>query len=564
MNSFTSVFRASEPRKVKRNRQALSCVSCQKRKSRCDRRQPCGACVKRGDDSCCRFGPATSPGGPGVAAGGRQEVQDRLTKLEELVRGLAERPMPGPGPKFTSLASSNEAGVASNGPAQQVDQGGVTGYAGPTSWATLVDSIRDIQSALDAAEEEMEGPEVNVAQEPDIVFGDPAPVSIDEILKALPPRQDVDRLVTAYFNSKFIAIPVLHTHQFKRRYDKFWETPESSSLLWVSTLFSIVSCAVFIVSVKGVAMSSPGVLAEPRTYSHMAVRCLVSGKYLQARPLSVEAVVMLAHSCNVQRQDSDAAIWTLYALAIRLAQRQGYHRDATKLSSRISPFEAEMRRRVWFVLESYDALFSYQQGMPPMIHEDTCDTTRPMNLADEDFDEDSIQLTPRPPLDPLPILAYSTKSKMLPLLRRMLRHALGVKPETPTGATALGQELDQWHESIPSCLKYRSIRDTSFTDPNYTIFHRIMLELMYHMSRCVLYRSFLLSGGKSEICRIALELCRESALRMLDIHFEVDREIHPGGRLHEDRFMVSSLTLHGFLIAAMIICLELNDCDDMR
>ena len=146
----------------------------------------------------------------------------------------------------------------------------------------------------------------------------------------------------------------------------------------------------------------------------------------------------------------------------------------------------------------------------------------------------------------------------------MLRHALGVKCETVHGVKLLGKEPDQWYESIPLCLRYRSIRDTSFTDANYTIFHRIMLELTYHMGRCMLYRSFLLGGFQQDMCHIALELCRGSAFKMLDIHFEVDRAIHPGGRLHDDRFAVSSLTLHGFLVAAMIICLELNDHDIMR
>lgn len=548
-----SVFRACETRKAKRNRQPLSCTACQKRKSRCDRRQPCGACVKRGGESCCLFGSATASGS-GAVAGGKQELQSRLSKLEELVRGLAEQ-----SPKQH----------VPPGPGQAADwDGSWTSYSGPTSWSTLVESIRDIRDVLDADdEEEMGSSEPSIAREPDVVFGDSTPVSIDEVIQALPPRQDMDRLVAAYFNAKSVAVPFLHTQQFKRRYDKFWESPESTSLLWISTLLSILSCAALIVGTKGMAAmpSSPGVLAASRMYTHMAVRCLVSGRYLEAKPLSVEAIVMLAHSCNVQRKDSDPAIWTLYALAIRLAQRQGYHRDAAKLPFRISPFEAEMRRRVWFTLESNDLLFSYQQGMPPMIHQDTCDVGRPMNIPDEDFDEDTPHLTPRPPTDPLPILAYCTKSRMLPLLRRMLHHALGTKPGSPAAVTALGEELDEWRQSVPPCLRYRSIHDTSFADPNYTIFHRIMLELVYHMSRCAVYRSFLQgSSHTSEIGRLAREVCRESALRVLDIHMEVDREIQPGGRLHEDRYMISSLTLHGFLTAAMIICLELDDCPDMR
>ncbi|KAJ7237901.1 hypothetical protein B0H12DRAFT_102029 [Mycena haematopus] len=44
-----------EPPKKKRRRQALSCTECKRRKIRCDRAQPCGPCVKRGDQGKCQW-----------------------------------------------------------------------------------------------------------------------------------------------------------------------------------------------------------------------------------------------------------------------------------------------------------------------------------------------------------------------------------------------------------------------------------------------------------------------------------------------------------------------------
>lgn len=437
-------------------------------------------------------------------------------------------------------------------------------YEGATSWSALVESIRDIQSALDEDIEVEVPPGLETTQDPDVVFGSLPPVTIDEILAALPPRPDVDKLITVYFSAKFLAVPILHTGQFRRRYQEFWDAPGSISLLWISVLFSILSCGTLVAAMRGTSLSHPAPCYDSKAYIVMAARCLVAGHYLKGKAMSVEAVVMHAHSRNFHTQDRDPIIWTLYSVAIRLAQRQGYHRDASKVSSRITPFEAEMRRRVWYAIESYDLLFSQQQGMPPMTHEDMSDAGQPLNLEDEDFDEDSVHMVPRPPADPSPILAYSTKSRMLPLFRRIMRHALGIRPESTDEAYKLGKGLDEWYHSIPQSLKYRPIRDTSFTDQNHTIFHRIMLELMYQMSRCMLYRTYLLGGGQGKLCTYALEVCRDAALKMLDMHIEVDREIQQGGRLYEDRYMVSSLTLHGFLVAAMIICLELNDCTAMR
>lgn len=46
-----------QPPKVKRkrNRAALSCSACKKRKIKCDRKLPCEACIKRGEQALCKW-----------------------------------------------------------------------------------------------------------------------------------------------------------------------------------------------------------------------------------------------------------------------------------------------------------------------------------------------------------------------------------------------------------------------------------------------------------------------------------------------------------------------------
>jgi hypothetical protein len=82
---------------------------------------------------------------------------------------------------------------------------------------------------------------------------------------------------------------------------------------------------------------------------------------------------------------------------------------------------------------------------------------------------------------------------------------------------------------------------------------------MYRKSLCVLHRTYLSFDKSNARFRSSRDICRDSALRILDLHAEFDREAQPGGRLHEDRYMVSSLTLHDFLIAAMVISLDLTE-----
>ncbi|KAL7937063.1 hypothetical protein V8C35DRAFT_294628 [Trichoderma chlorosporum] len=407
--------------------------------------------------------------------------------------------------------------------------------------------------------------------EPGILLGDMPPITIKEVMESLPLRQDADRLIMNYFKAKFTAACFIHTHHFKRRYDSFWAEPSSTSFLWISILFSILSIGTMVTNTKEpdtLSSSSSSSLSAPDSRSYMvkAAQCLIAGQYLKGKRFSVEALLMHAHSRNVQKLDSDSSLWSLYGLVVRLAQKQGYHRDASKIpSSRgMTPFEAEMRRRTWFLIQSTDLLFSFQNGIPPIIMQDACDVGHPTNLTDDDFDEDCVSLpAPRPPTDPLPVLAYITKSRLCSVMRRVVRHVLAVTPAPYSETLALDRELREWHNSIPACLRIRTIRNTAFTDANYTIMHRLMLELMYLKTLCTLHRQFLTTHKHEPEYNASRQICRESAVMILELQAELDIETGSGGRMYEDRFMVSNLTLHHFLLAAMIICLDLSESTDI-
>ncbi|KAK5987150.1 Fusarisetin A cluster transcription factor fsa6-like protein [Cladobotryum mycophilum] len=565
---FTTVFRATDSHRVKRNRQAVSCTACQRRKSRCDRQHPCGACEKRGGGDVCRYDASAEKSAGGARS--REEVQLKLSRLEQMVKSLAAS---GGGPRAAAatlkdLDAQNAADNVAIGETNVLTNAAGGNYHGATSWTALVESIHDIQDILRADGDE---PESTPTQEqdsvdPDVVLGGVSPITTSDVFDSLPPRQDCDRFILAYFNAKFIAVPFIHTHHFRRRYDEFWKDPSSTSPLWTSILFSILSMGAMIIGTKDSPASTPNLVIPPdsKVFMVRAAQCLVAGQYLRAKPYSVEALLMHAHARNVQKQDSDSTLWALYGLCVRLAQRRGYHRDAAKISSKMSPFEAEMRRRVWYQVQSTDLLFSFQNGMPPVVTQEACDVDHPTVLTDEDFDEFSTSLPPpRPNTDPIPILVYATKSKLCRIMRRIMRSALAVDPPPYSETLARNHELEEWHEAMPPCLRIRRISDTSFTDPNYTIMHRLMLQLMYLKCRCILHRPYLTTHKHDAMYDASRQICRSSAMGILEIQAEVDQEMNPGGRMYDDRFMMSSLTLHHFLLAAMVICLDLSESKDI-
>ncbi|KAH6899955.1 hypothetical protein B0T10DRAFT_554505 [Thelonectria olida] len=554
--AFTTVFRAADSHRVRRNRQPVSCTACQRRKSKCDRQKPCGACEKRGDEASCRFGTA-------VGANGRLEVQARLAKLEEMVKDLAAADPQDPSDR--DLLKAGQTGQQP-GPSALGD-GTQAQYHGATSWAALVESIHDIQDVLEAEDDlppPPEEPDREKMPAPDIFLGDLPQITIQEVLSSLPDRAEADKLVAIYFNAKFLAVPFIHVHHFRRRYDAFWVNPSATSFTWLSIMSSILSIGAMIATAKGLVGPTLLSVAEPRYYMGLSARCLITGEYLKAKAFSVEAVMMFAHARNVQKEDSDSTIWAFYGLAVRLAQRRGYHLDASNVSDKITPFEAEMRRRTWFMIQSSDLLFSFQLGMPPMIYQSVCNAGHVLNLLDHDFDEGVKELPPaRPETDPTPILAWRIKSHLCRITRRVIQHVLAVDPTPYEQTVALNAELEAFHASVPECYQIRPIRSTSFTDEGYTIMHRLILELMYRKTLCVLHRPFLSQDKDEAQYRESREICRDAALRILNLHLEFDQEIRAGGRMYEDRFMVSSLTLHDFLVAAMITCLDLSESTDI-
>lgn len=84
--------------------------------------------------------------------------------------------------------------------------------------------------------------------------------------------------------------------------------------------------------------------------------------------------------------DDSRLVWTLTSLAIRIAQALDLHRDDSSAS--ISPFNTELRRRLWWQICLLDGRAAEDRGSDPMILEQAYNTMMPSNINDEDIDPD--------------------------------------------------------------------------------------------------------------------------------------------------------------------------------
>jgi hypothetical protein len=80
---------------------------------------------------------------------------------------------------------------------------------------------------------------------------------------------------------------------------------------------------------------------------------------------------------------------------MRIAQSLGLHRDGSKFG--LSPFDTEMRRRLWWQVCILDVRASEDHGSDPSIMDLSFDTEFPLSVNDDDLDPDATEpLVPRP------------------------------------------------------------------------------------------------------------------------------------------------------------------------
>lgn len=92
--------------------------------------------------------------------------------------------------------------------------------------------------------------------------------------------------------------------------------------------------------------------------------------------------------CLARRHDSPRYVWMMTGLVIRMAHALGLQRDGSHFPH-LTPFEVEMRRRVWYALCALDVRASEDQGTDLSIASDSYDTKLPLNINDGDIEPET-------------------------------------------------------------------------------------------------------------------------------------------------------------------------------
>lgn len=151
----------------------------------------------------------------------------------------------------------------------------------------------------------------------------------------------------------------------------------------------------------------------------------------------------------VRRGDDTKFSTALTGLAVKIAQSLGLHRDGTHFDN-ISPFEIEMRRRLWWTICVLDHRSAEDQGCEMTVVERSFDTRFPLNVNDSDL---SPEMTEFPPerIGPTDISFSLIRFEVCALSRRVHAAANGLAPcpkESQVTLEEHEEKLIQMYEHI--------------------------------------------------------------------------------------------------------------------
>ncbi|THC90793.1 hypothetical protein EYZ11_009747 [Aspergillus tanneri] len=287
-----------------------------------------------------------------------------------------------------------------------------TGFKDSTHWTSVLSGVTDAKGQddpLGAIQSETVFDDGSSPLDQNVLLFEGCKHATDqELLGSMPPRRESDSLVALYFRAQEYR-SVIHPIEFLKRYNAFWENPSATSISWLGLLYSIFcltshvqSQASGLLSAQNNASSarSPAALYKMLGYREKVVQCLVRGQFAKGGPDIMETLVHYVLIESYLNRDSNIGVWLLMGNIVQIAIRMGYHRDPLHFKS-LSPYQGEMRRRMWAMICSLDIGFSTQMGLPSSIKHSLSDTKPPRNLQDRDFDAGSTDLPPARPIDEL-------------------------------------------------------------------------------------------------------------------------------------------------------------------
>ena len=453
-------------------------------------------------------------------------------------------------------------------------------YVGESHWGAILNSISDLKRDLgDEGEDEANTPEQTINSWGSVpmggvqpyastglgfMLGDSTVVTKEQLISSVPEKKVADRLLSLWFNSPDPFKPIIHAPTFQEEYRRFWKGPKDTPVMWLGLLYAVMSLATSF-GLRDNDPNSPqaqSILQQVNKYHSFAASAAVLADFTKPKQYTIECLILYA--AGLRSNNAFVNVWLMIGLIVRLSLRMGYHRDPSHYPA-ITVFHGEMRRRVWAIISMIDVLISFQLGLPSQIKTLQSDTQPPRNLLDRDFNSSTKELPPGRDVDELTPSSY-TRAKLR--IVRIFADAAELSHATVAPSyeemIRLDRELEEAKAAVPPLLQMPDMSEL-VTDPAEQLMCRFNLDLLYLKTKTVLHRRYMLTPlaqltplEQQRGIGTSRKICIDCALRVLQHHHTIYSASQNGGQLESVKWYMGSISTHDFLLAAMIICLELS------
>lgn len=193
-----------------------------------------------------------------------------------------------------------------------------------------------------------------------------------------------------------------------------------------------------------------------------------------------------------------------------------------------------------------------------MIRTVDCDTAQPLNVYDWELTKDMTDLPPSRPLSQETPIAYLlSKGRILGALRGILDFQSSLGSDSYDSVLKLEEELSLAHLQVPPHLQLTNSIKSANDHPS-IISRGVQLEYLYHQGMCLLHRKFFAQSRFDSSFSRSREQCIESAEALLSLQDMLHREAKTRGPITTSHWFRIPLASHDFILAAMMLCLELR------
>ncbi|UZP35096.1 hypothetical protein NXS19_002912 [Fusarium pseudograminearum] len=325
-----------------------SCVPCQHRKIRCNGQTPCAYCIRTGKE-CVRM--RVSP----------SHSRNARLNHRRLTAAQAESP---------------------SGDGQVIVSGDQRRYVEDNKlWKSLGDEMQGKDVSPDPERPPLRTRTDTPSTEVNLIFSHQRPTSTSV---EYPSAVHSFQLWQVFISNVHPLTKILHGPTVQKDILETFSEPTSTPGPTEALIFAIY--LVSVVSLTDTECRSR--FGEPRKdllarYCHATEVALSKADFLRSTDLRVLQAFTL-HLLSLRHICDHDILWLLTGLATRMGQRMGLHRESSLKD--LPPFEAELRRRVWWQIVILDGRASQLTGasMNPNMQL-YGDTRQPINLSDADL-----------------------------------------------------------------------------------------------------------------------------------------------------------------------------------